>query len=340
MSNIVKVGFLVILAALVALILRGFFIAASKPAGPQEPTTDRIRIAAADLPRGLLLRDDDLNWKAVPHESTPAGAVIDGPQHDVTLKGAVLRHAVTAGAPILASDVIQANAPGFLSATLHPDMRAVSVAIDDVSGNAGLIQPGDYVDLILTQSMQGKTDSPDESVSSETVVQHARVLAVGSELVPSKDSTDANTRARTVTLEVSPHTAEAIAVAARLGSLSLALRSFATLDRAANAASAPDATSDTLPSAQPVWAGDISRALRALPGNVRNANAGGTPLPAAPVAAPSVTIYRGSAVTTQSDNNAVPVMHGSGAGGGGPLPQPTIGVPPLPSPMAQTFGMH
>lgn len=343
MSNIVKVGFLIVLAALVALILRGFFIASSAPSGPQQPTVDRIRVAAADLPRGLLLRDDDLGWKSVPHAQTPAGAVIDGPQHDVALKGAVLRHAVTAGVPILASDVIQANAPGFLSATLSPDMRAVSVAIDDVSGNAGLIQPGDYVDLILTQSMQGKTDSPDESVSSETVVQHARVLAVGSELVPAKDSViDTNARARTVTLEVSPHTAEAIAVAARLGSLSLALRSFATLDRSASAASAAYATSDALPSAQPVWAGDISRALRALPGNSRNA-VSGSPLPSGPVAQPTVTIYRGSNSTTQTDSGGVSMNRGGGgssdAGGGNAPTSPTIGVPPLPS-TTQTFGLH
>ena len=50
-------------------------------------------------------------------------------------------------------------------------MRAVSVAVDDVSGNAGLIQPGDYVDLLLTQQMERRTDSPDLAVSSETVVE-------------------------------------------------------------------------------------------------------------------------------------------------------------------------
>lgn len=311
------------MAALVALMMRGLFIAASKPAGPKEPTVDRIRVAGAALPRGLLLREDDLSWKTVPHASTPSGAIVDGTAHEVELKGAVLRHAVAAGAPIVASDVILANAPGFLSATLRPDMRAVSVAIDDVSGNAGLIQPGDYVDLILTQSMQGKTEAPDESVSSETVVQHARVLAVGSDLQPSKDTSDANSRARTVTLEVSPHTAEAVAVAARLGSLSLALRSFATLDRTAGAASGVDATSDTLPDTQPVWAGDISRAVRALPGNARReAVAAEATTPARSVQPAAVMIYRGSTSSLQSGDSG-----STAPGGGGATP----GLPPLPS---------
>jgi pilus assembly protein CpaB len=300
------------MATIVAIIARGFFIAASKPASPAAPTAYRIRVANADLPRGLLLRDDDLAWKTVPRASMPDDALVAGASHPIELKGAVLRHPVSAGTPIVASDVILANAPGFLSATLHPGMRAVSVAIDDVSGNAGLIQPGDYVDLILTQNMQGKTSSPDESVSSETVVQHARVLAVGSELQPAKDSSDANTRARTVTLEVSPHTAEAIAVAARLGSLSLALRSFATLDRTANAASGADATSDTMPDGNPVWAGDISRAIRALPDDSRHESTGAAP---ARIAAP-VVIYRGSATSTQTgDDSGIT----------------TAAVPPLPS---------
>ncbi|QBR01250.1 Flp pilus assembly protein CpaB [Paraburkholderia pallida] len=330
MSNTIKIGLLIIMAAIVAMIVRGFFIAASKPAGPKEPTVDRIRVAAADLPRGLLLREDDLAWKTVPHAKTPEGAVVDGAPHPLELKGAVLRQAVTAGAPIVASEVILANAPGFLSATLRPDMRAVSVAIDDVSGNAGLIQPGDYVDLILTQSMQGKTDAPDESVSSETVVQHARVLAVGSELQPAKDSTDANTRARTVTLEVSPHTAQAVAVAARLGSLSLALRSFATLERTADAASGTDATSDSLPDTKPVWAGDISRALRALPNNARRDSAAAAAM-AAPVraAAPAaVVIYRGSSTSTQSGDDGATVAGGAIASANPPsLPPLPAGIP-------------
>ncbi|HEY1607953.1 MAG TPA: Flp pilus assembly protein CpaB [Paraburkholderia sp.] len=325
MSNTIKVGLLIILAAIVALMTRGLFLAASKPPPPKPPTFDKIRVAAADLPRGLLLRDDDLSWKTVSRANEPAGAVVDGAPHDVELKGAVLRHAVTASAPITASDVIAANAPGFLSATLRPDMRAVSVAIDDVSGNAGLIQPGDYVDLILTQSMQGKTDSPDESVSSETVVQHARVLAVGSDLEPSKDRSDAYTRARTVTLEVSPHTAEAVAVAARLGSLSLALRSFATLDRSASSASdaTVDATSDTSPDDKPVWAGDISRAVRALPENAQRATvadagaAKSAPQPAAPV-----VIYRGSSSSLQGGGG------GGGSHSGGAV---DMSLPPLPA---------
>ena len=61
------------------------------------------------------------------------------------------------GQPILPADVVHPGDHGFLAAVLAPDMRAVTVAVDAVSGTAGLIWPGDRVDLILTQSMDDPT---------------------------------------------------------------------------------------------------------------------------------------------------------------------------------------
>ncbi|SAK97043.1 Flp pilus assembly CpaB [Caballeronia calidae] len=290
MSNIIKFAVLLVGALLIALIVRVVVANASRPA-EHVVTTEKVQVSAAELPQGLLLRDEDLTWKSVPVSQLPPNAIVSGAQNAVDIKGALLRHPVESGAVLTSADVILPSAPGFLAATLKPDMRAVSVAVDDVSGNAGLIQPGDYVDLLLTQQMERRTDSPDLAVSSETVVEHVRVLAVGSEIKRPKntgDTTEIVTRARTVTLEVTPRMGEVVAVAARLGSLSLALRSFAT-DTRDPLASAAIAASST-PRA-PIWAGDISRAVRDLPRS-RPAQAGAAPR--APAPARPVTIYRGS----------------------------------------------
>ena len=233
MSNVIKFTVIIVGALLIALIVRVVIASGSHPSTPVIDT-QKVRVSAADLPQGLLLRDEDLGWKAVPAADVPAGAIVAGAPDGLELKGALLRHAATSGTILVAEDVILPSAPGFLAATLKPEMRAVSVAVDDVSGNAGLIQPGDYVDLLLTQQMDRRTDSPDLAVSSETVVEHVRVLAVGSEIKRPKnsDAPDAlGNRARTVTLEVTPRMGEVVSVAARLGSLSLALRSFATASR-------------------------------------------------------------------------------------------------------------
>ena len=46
---------------------------------------------------------------------------------------------------------------GFLAAVLAAGMRAVTVGVDATTGAAGLIWPGDRVDLILTQTIQAAT---------------------------------------------------------------------------------------------------------------------------------------------------------------------------------------
>ncbi|RKT25686.1 pilus assembly protein CpaB [Paraburkholderia sp. RAU2J] len=314
MSNVIKFAVLIVGAIMIALIVRVVVASGSHPS-KAVIKTQKVLVSAADLPQGLLLRDEDMVWKPMSLADIPAGAIVAGTPGAPELKGALLRHAAATGTVLVAEDVILPGAPGFLAATLKPEMRAVSVAVDDVSGNAGLIQPGDYVDLLLTQQMDRRTDSPDLAVSSETVVEHVRVLAVGSEIKRPKTGDGAEPMgsrpARTVTLEVTPRMGEVVSVAARLGSLSLALRSFATASRDP-AASAP--ASAVQPA--PVWAGDISRAVRDLPRSRAVQLSATAP---ASVAARPVMIYRGS---EKSDPAA-------GTAGGGDS------APPLPSIPAQ-----
>lgn len=315
MSKIIKFAFLIIGAVLVAVIVRQGILLVTRPS-TQAVRTAKVRVSGADLPQGLLLRDEDLRWKDVPVNSVPSGAVVSGTSGSIDLKGALLRHPVIAGTVLITDDVILPNAPGFLAATLKPNMRAVSVAVDDVSGNAGLIQPGDYVDLLLTQQLGDRGMGPAHSVVSETVVQHARVLASGSEIIRPKSgdgNLESRQTARTVTLEVTPHMGEVIAVAARLGSLSLALHSFATTSRAGrDAPTSTDIDAQSLPA--PVWSGEISRAL-VDPPPVSVAK-----LTAMPTIAHSVTIYRGSTRSEAMPGDSIGAM-GSGMP---PLPPSTI----------------
>lgn len=335
MSRFIKFAGLIVVAIIGALILRTLFIAASRPAAAGTQAMERIRAAAADLPDGLLLRDSDLVWKSVPRGQVPAGALIEGQASadgaDNDLKGDLLRHAVHAGTPLGPADVISPNAPGFLAAALKPDMRAISVAIDDVSGNAGLIQPGDYVDVLLTQSLGDAakdTAKAGRGVESETVVNRVRVLAVGSAFQrPKENAAQPDTRARTVTFEVTPLTAQMVAVATHLGTLSLALRSFATQDR--NAPPAADTTQQQTP---PVWGGDVSRALRSADLHTQHGAASGQS------AASAVIVYRGSKSSAASaappaptpptaPTAAAPVA--AAVGGITNMPKPPL--PPLPA---------
>ncbi|HTH16745.1 MAG TPA: Flp pilus assembly protein CpaB [Magnetospirillum sp.] len=246
-----------VLAVVAALLLRGLFIASTS--APAAPPMNAVQTAAARLPVGTLLKADDLAWRDEPADAVKKGEIVRGSPAAHKLAGAVVRRVLDEGATITEKDVVFPDAPGFLAAALQPDMRAVSVAIDEVSGNAGLILPGDRVDLLLTHNLRdseiGAQGTP--KVATETVLADVRIIAVGSTLrAPEGDTPAAATanRARTVTLEVTARDGETVAVASRLGQLSLALRSLA-VSRAKDGADAPAP-------AQPIWGRDISQVVR------------------------------------------------------------------------------
>ncbi len=96
--------------------------------------------------------------------------------------------------------------------------------MDETSGNAGFIFPGDRVDLILTHSVKSDEMSGKDSLASETFVENVRVLATD-QSVENPDNTAV--LAKTVTIEVTKRQAEKINVAKDLGKISLSLRSLA-----------------------------------------------------------------------------------------------------------------
>lgn len=326
-STWIKIVILLAGALVISLAARSLFLSLTDNSDTPPPPVAKtsIRVAAADLPAGLLLRSEDLNWLPVDKGAVPAKAIIEGKSGSSDLTGVMVRREIKAGLPILETDVIRPNSPGFLSAVLKPGMRAVSVPVDNVSGNAGLIQPGDYVDMILVQETGGRGNSSfgfpaveakARSVVSETVVEKARVIAVGSEFLQYKED-DAERKdtgrnaARTVTLEVRPRAAEAIAVASRLGTITLALRSFALTGRDADDTDVGVTWSGDQDAEGPLWAGDVSQAIAAATARQQAAEKTTETAPASdwkeaseePPATTSprqITIYRGSEQSTQS----------------------------------------
>lgn len=116
------------------------------------------------------------------------------------------------------------------AAVLKPNARAITVGVDAVTGTAGLIWPGDRVDLLLTQTLDDRVAVLSRRVVGETVLNDVRVIAVDQQLTQGAAGANASPDgrvARTVTLEVTPEEAERVAVAAQLGRLSLTIRSMA-----------------------------------------------------------------------------------------------------------------
>ncbi|MBB5372338.1 Flp pilus assembly protein CpaB [Acidocella aromatica] len=215
------------------------------------PQTEQILVAAQPLPAGSLLQPSQVASATIPVTGAPSDVLIDTPQNRASLTGSMVRTALSQGAPLLNSQVIHPGDHGFLAAVLAPGMRAVTVAVDNVTGANGLIWPGDNVDVLLTQSVSGVSDA--KSIAAEVVLSNVRVIASGAQVV--KDASTANNSVQTVTLEVTPEQASRCLVAINLGKLSLIVHSAETAPAGAEQAqSAPQ---------QPVWAGDVSPALAA-----------------------------------------------------------------------------
>jgi pilus assembly protein CpaB len=230
---------------------------------------------------GNLLKPEDIDKIEMPAAARPVGARPDTQAARAELVGAMVRRNMAALQPVLPADILRPGDGGFLAAVLAPNHRAVSVAVDAVSGTAGLIWPGDRVDLILTQVLDDQSAPAGRRTFGETVLRDVRVIAVDQQLTrggsPDAAAAGNNMGNRTVTLEVMPDSAERVAVAVRLGRVALVVRAAETqqADRTGVPGQAtPNGWAETVDS-RPIpttWGQDVSPAL-----NQRNtASAGAT----------------------------------------------------------------
>jgi pilus assembly protein CpaB len=189
----------------------------------------RYLVAARPLKAGTLTRDDD--FRSDPLDSVPSGAIRDTTDDRNRLLGSLVRKNLDTGSPITSENVLPRGDRGFLASVLEPGTRAISIRVDAESGVSGLIKPGDYVDVVLTQ-VAANADVARRALS-ETLLQNVRIIAIDQEIVQGGANNTANTAAakvaQTVSLQLAPEQVKKIAVAKNLGSLSLSMRSAVEL---------------------------------------------------------------------------------------------------------------
>src|SRR4051794_19994805 len=121
------------------------------------PPAARILVAAHPLRAGNLLKYDDIQMREMVASEVPAGAHADTPPARADLVGSMVRRGLQPNEILLPADMLRPGDHGFLASVLQPGMRATTVGVDAVSGTAGLIWPGDHVDVILTQVTDDRT---------------------------------------------------------------------------------------------------------------------------------------------------------------------------------------
>lgn len=255
-------GILLIVVALFAAVGTGLFARAwitqqqaafkARPA-QVAPAADtrQVLVAKETMEAGRFVRAEDLRWTAWPKDGVSEGYVVEGETPKGLVKrapdgaeggmprtagkavfdGSVVRSRITAGEPVTALKLVQPGERGFLAAVLEPGKRAVSVPVDATTGIAGFIFPGDWVDVIFIGQMRFEAKSGGAEGStlkkidfSETLLSEVRVIAMDQKV----EAADGQAKvAKTATLQVTPKQAEKIALALKMGGVSLSLHSLA-----------------------------------------------------------------------------------------------------------------
>lgn len=178
-------------------------------------TTTEVAVAARDLPLGTKIDSSVIKMVRWPRNIVPSGGVTD----PAAIQGSIVKTPMVENEPIVLSRLFAGDkTAGVLPLLIPPKMRAMSVAVDEVSDIAGFVLPHSRVDVLVSLAGHGAEDVP----RSKIVLENVEVLAVA-QTIEHKDKPQLE---KVVTLLVTPEEAERLALASHEGTLRLAMRNY------------------------------------------------------------------------------------------------------------------
>lgn len=175
--------------------------------------------AKVDLKMGTRLDKVMLTTVDWPEDSLPEGTFssIEQLVGDKPDTAPIVLKTIKKGEAVLPYKISPQGARGGLPSKIPEDMRAITIAVNEVTGVAGFVLPGDYVDVLHTTSIGRKDDKPVVRV----LLQNVQVLGV--DQVSSEDETKPKV-VNAVTLLVTTEEGQKLALASEVGDLKLLLR--------------------------------------------------------------------------------------------------------------------
>lgn len=233
-----KVTIFALIAALAAGVLLYLYLGNLEKKSEVQVRYDTVVVAAADIPAYTTITAD-----LVKVTQAPEGAAHTQSVRDPNLVvGKMTESLILSGEQILPAKL---RTPGEtasgLSYVIPAGMRALTVAVDDISGVAGFLRQGDYVDILgyVQTSYPAEPYTEDAESSGTTLVVAENILVVAldsalSESLPAESDGSGTEESAysTATLLVSTADAMRIMQASRSGLITVLLRS--TGDHAAN----------------------------------------------------------------------------------------------------------
>ncbi|MCY4488412.1 MAG: Flp pilus assembly protein CpaB [Deltaproteobacteria bacterium] len=206
---------------------------AARPRTPPPPPLKPLPVvltAAKDLEVGNLITASDVVWAPLKNGAVQSIHMLRGKTQTADVIGAVVRRAMYKTTPLSWSAIVRPGQYGFLAAALKPNHRAVTILLNRATSQAGLIYPGDRVDVILTLKV-AEEGAGKENTFTGTILEDVRVVAVNRQVESSAGAqkpagNSSRNGVSTVTLEVLPAEAERLILATSKGNISLAMRSL------------------------------------------------------------------------------------------------------------------
>jgi pilus assembly protein CpaB len=232
-----------ILLLIVALILGGLaavmaaqYLNSARTRIEAESQPMEVLVATEDIPRGVqaddLVERGLIEIQEVPAQFVAAGAISSAN----AIEGQVLAVPLTEGEQITRSRFQFPSTAG-LAYSIPDDYLALTIAVNEVKGVAGLLKPGDHVAAFVTFTSGAEAQSGSEGKElTQMLLPRARVLAAGQLLDQFAESGGEEEQPgglasrqtqqesmRTVTLSLSPVDAERLVFAEEIGNVWLAL---------------------------------------------------------------------------------------------------------------------
>ncbi len=175
--------------------------------------TEKVVVADKEIPIGTPVDFAQVKLADWPKANVPPGAFSSVEE----VAARVVLQTILPGDVITAPKLRPTEGPsGIMTYKIPEGHRAMTVAVDQVSGVAGFITPGSMVDVVMT------TTPPKKKLPmSKIIFQNIPVLATG-QIIETKEGEPV--LVPTVTLDVSPDDAEKLATATSEGRLRLLLR--------------------------------------------------------------------------------------------------------------------
>ncbi len=169
-----------------------------------------VVVAALEIPFGTKVEPRHVRTIVLPRDAQ-VGNHFERPEDVV---GLIATQKMIPGEILLKERFTDRAGGSTLAAVLRPNMRAVTVRVDDVVGVAGFLLPGNHVDVVAARMIAQRAET-------ETVLRNLNVLAVDQTASQDKDQPVV---VRAVTLEVTPKQAEVLVRAREEGRIQLTLR--------------------------------------------------------------------------------------------------------------------